>query len=116
MSIIRRVYYVPSSAEDAYGQWKSSLRLGSQAEGSSTRHAILLRDVQNKEVHWLGRWGPAHFDGKADFIPAQGGCIVYLNLDGTGMISRVLLAALRALARDALPLRYTFLGSPRRLI
>ena len=52
-------------------------------------------------VHWSSRWGFGGIDGRADFIPAAGGCVLHLNLRGTGPMGKLLLASPALLDRNA---------------
>jgi hypothetical protein len=98
MSLGSKTFYIPTPAGDAYRRWKSMLRL-SDGSDSESEESALLDEVPEQEVHWLTRWGLAHIDGKADFIPAQGGCVVYISMNGVGVASRLILTAASAMAR-----------------
>jgi len=86
----RRTLFIPTSPIDAYQQWKSYWHLVPDAGESGTK---LLADVPNAGVRWTGRLGLARVYGQADFIPAQGGCVVYLAVTGAGAVSRLLLSS-----------------------
>lgn len=44
-------------------------------------------ESEDSGLHWSSRWGPARINGEADFIPAQGGCVMYLVMNGVGALS-----------------------------
>jgi hypothetical protein len=103
MNLVSKTFYVPAPAGDAYRRWKCVLSL-SETDQSERKDCSVLDDVPGREVHWLARWGLAEIDGKADFIPAQGGCVVYVSMAGIGVRSRLILSAASAVDRG--PWRY----------
>jgi hypothetical protein len=90
MSLHSRTFYVAAPATDAYLEWRSLIPV-QDPEAADTQDCSLIRDVPGRELHWLSRWGPAQIDTRADFIPAQGGCVVHLNVSGIGRLSRFIL-------------------------
>lgn len=87
----RRTLFVSTTPLEAYRQWKAYWRLTPEVDpGSETR---LLADVPNRGVRWSGRFGPARVYGQADFIPVQGGCVVYLAITAASGLSRLLLSS-----------------------
>lgn len=95
MRLISRTFYVPASATDAYEEWKARIHVN--PDDRKDHECALVRDVPGKELEWLSRWGVAQIDTKADFIPAQGGCVVHLNINGIGKFSRLILATVHPL-------------------
>ena len=90
MSLHSRTFYVAAPTADAYREWRSLI----PAQDPGAAHTLdcsLIRDVPGKELRWLSRWGPAQIATRADFIPAQGGCVVHLDVSGIGRLSRFIL-------------------------
>jgi hypothetical protein len=86
-----RFIFVPASPIEAYKDWKSYWCLTS--EGDQDGNGRLLADVPNSAVRWYGCFGPARLYGQADFIPVQGGCVVYLGITAAGLFSELLLSS-----------------------
>jgi hypothetical protein len=93
-----RTFYVSAPAAEAYREWKSFIGV-EQPGDAGARDCSLIRDVPGKELQWLSRWGIAQIDTRADFIPAQGGCVVHLNIDGIDKLSRFFLSTVSPLTR-----------------
>jgi hypothetical protein len=90
MSLLCRTFYVPASAADAFGECKLLL---CHPETSTTENDFSLLDEKpDQELHWLSRWGIALIDGRANFIPAHGGCVVYVTINSIGAFSRLALS------------------------
>lgn len=98
MSLVSRTFYVSAPAAEAYREWKSLIHVTNGGDLTESECA-LIHDVPGKELHWLSRWGIAHIDTRADFIPAQGGCVVHLNVSGIGKLSRFILSTVTPLSR-----------------
>lgn len=98
MSLLSKTFYVPAPAADAFEECKSVLcRHGATA---TTRDDFsLIEEKPDQELHWLSRWGVALIDGRANFIPAQGGCVVHVNISSIGALSRLILSVATPLAR-----------------
>ena len=87
----RRTIFISTPPIDAYRKWRSYW--GLEAEGGGAGQTRLIDGVAHRGVRWSRRWGPARIDGRADFIPAQGGCVVHLAITGAGSLSRLLLSS-----------------------
>lgn len=97
MNLLSRTFYVPASTADAYYECKSLLFHGNSHPKSE--QFSLIEDKPDEELHWLSRWGIAHIDGRANFIPAQGGCVVHVSISSIGALSRLVLSIPAPLAR-----------------
>jgi hypothetical protein len=98
MSLTSRTFYVSSPAPEAYREWKSLISTRETGDAGG-RECSVIRDVPGKELQWLCRWGIALIDTRADFIPAQGGCVVHLNIHGINKLSRLFLSTVSPLKR-----------------
>jgi hypothetical protein len=92
MSLANKVFYVSAPAAETYQMWKSLFQIKTK-DRVAGEDPSLLAEIPDCEVRWISHWGPAHFDARADFIPAAGGCVVYVSLTGVGMLSRIGLSA-----------------------
>lgn len=97
-AVSKATFLVPASPVDAYRQWKSFLGLAA-GDHLGDGACSVIEDVPEKSVHWLSRWGVGQIDGRAEFIPAQGGCVLYLKLAGVGVLSRLMFSTLTPLDR-----------------
>ena len=86
-----RTLFIPRRPSDAYQEWKEYWHLLS-GDGSEDQ-TIVADDRKNKSLTWEGKWGPARILATADFIPARGGCVLYLTVEGQGSLSRLLLSS-----------------------
>ena len=93
---VRKTFFIPSPVVDAYREWKSYWGLSPAEEDGES---CVIKEKPNRELHWSARWGITRIEGEAEFIPAQGGCVLYLGLDGAGPLSRLLLATPFPLSR-----------------
>ena len=84
---LSRSVFLTTSAPEAYSRCLSLWDVVEPIE-----HSVALR--------WSTRWGFTHIDGRAHFIPAQGGCVMYLSLTGASALSRLLLWVLRPVQRS----------------
>jgi hypothetical protein len=98
MSLLSRTFYVPASTADAFDQYKSLL-CRTDSGTASKEEFSLLEETPDEELHWLSRWGVALIDGRANFIPAQGGCVVHVSIRSIGALSRLVLSIAAPLAR-----------------
>jgi hypothetical protein len=89
MSRERRAFFISASVFEAYREWKSYWGLTRPYDESGTK---LVQDLPYRGLQWSARWGLARIEGEAQFIPAQGGCVLYLALRGASLASRLLLA------------------------
>jgi hypothetical protein len=86
---VRKTFFIPASVVEAYRDWKTFWGLQAPAAGAESR---VIQETPNQGLAWSARWGITQIEGQAEFIPAQGGCVMYLGLDGVGTFSRLLLA------------------------
>lgn len=93
-AVSKATFLIPASPMDVYRQWKSFLGLSAR-DGECS----VIEDVPERSVHWLSRWGVGQIDGRAEFIPAQGGCVLYVKLAGVGVLSRLMFSTLTPLDR-----------------
>ncbi|HEX5368166.1 MAG TPA: hypothetical protein VFY10_02005 [Dehalococcoidia bacterium] len=91
---MNRAVFLPASAGEAYRGWLTFWEIAEPIERSG------LTNWPDGAVRWSTRWGVTQIDGHAEFIPAQGGCVMYLTLTGAGMLSCLLLWAMRPVQRS----------------
>lgn len=99
--MVSKTIFIPAPTTDAYLEWKSFLGLGGQEPGTGSGCNV-IEDIPDRGMHWLSRWGMAQIDGRVDFIPADGGCVLYFNVDGVGVVSRLILSTGNPMERDLL--------------
>jgi hypothetical protein len=87
-------FFVPVPVCDAYWAWKSRLGFPDTIQ-SGQRNLTVIDDRVDEEVMWRSRWGVLTVEGRTDFIPVQGGCVLYVKFAGAGFLPRVLLHAKR---------------------
>jgi hypothetical protein len=94
MNTASESFFVAAPATNAYREWKTFV--GFPENGTPGRnHLTVLADQEDRELHWRTRWGVFEIEGQADFIPAQGGCILYVKYAGLGFVPRFFLAVQR---------------------
>lgn len=91
---LSRAVFLSTSAAEAYRRCLSFWDVAEPIERPG------LTNWPDGAVRWSTRWGITHVHACAEFIPAQGGCVMYLSLTGAGMLSNVLLWALRPVRRS----------------
>jgi hypothetical protein len=91
---MRKTFFIPASVVEAYRDWKTFCGLQT-APGTESR---VIEEKPNQGLAWSARWGITQIEGEAEFIPAQGGCVMYLGLDGASTFSRLLLAPILPLS------------------
>jgi hypothetical protein len=97
---VHKSFFIPTtSVVEAYRDWKSYWGR-SAPTGASGSEGCIFQETPSGGLHWSTHWGLTRIEGEADFIPARGGCVLYLSLNGAGAFSRLLLAAPSPLSRQ----------------
>ncbi len=91
---LSRAVFLSTSAAEAYRRCLSFWEIAEPIERSG------LTNWPDDAVRWSTRWGLTQVHARAEFIPAQGGCVMYLSLTGAGMLSKLVLWALRPVQRS----------------
>ena len=89
-----RAVFLSTSAAEAYHRCLAFWDIAEPIDRTG------LINFPDGAVRWSTRWGLTQIDGRAEFIPAQGGCVMYLRLTGAGLLSSLLLWALRPVQRS----------------
>jgi hypothetical protein len=90
MKTASECFFVPAPVRDAYWAWKSQLGFPDTGQ-TGQRHLTVIEDRLDEEVQWRSRWGVLAVEGRTDFIPVQGGCVLHVRFAGAGFLPKVLL-------------------------